>query len=189
MLKKETADSSRKIITIPNILSFFRLALIPLIVWLYLNEYYYWSIAALILSGATDVIDGWVARHFNMVSDVGKALDPVADKLTQIAALLCLAINFKSMAILLVIHVIKEIIMAAFGIAVIKKTGSTYSANWHGKLTTCLLYTTVIIHIFWPNIPSVLSFILVGMCILIMLFSLVMYSRQNIKRIMNTKQK
>lgn len=179
----EAKDSRHKIITIPNILSIFRLALIPLIVWLYLSEHYYYSIAALILSGATDVIDGWIARRFNMVSDVGKALDPVADKLTQIAALLCLAINFTSMAVLLIVLVVKEIIMAAFGIAVIKKTGSTYSASWHGKATTCLLYATVIIHIFWHSIPTVLSCILVGICIAMMIFSLVMYSRQNVKRI------
>ena len=183
----EVKDSRHKIITIPNILSVFRLALIPLIVWLYLSGHYYYSIAALILSGATDVIDGWIARRFNMVSDVGKALDPVADKLTQIAALLCLAINFKAMAGLLSVLIVKEVIMAAFGIAVIKKTGGTYSASWHGKVTTCLLYITVIIHIFWPSIPTVLSCILVGICIAIMIFSLIMYSMQNIKRIKRGK--
>lgn len=178
-------DNCRKICTIPNILSAFRLALIPLIVWLYLNRYFYYSIAALILSGATDIIDGWIARRFNMVSDVGKALDPIADKLTQIAALLCLAIHFRAMAVLLSVLIVKEIIMAAFGIAVIKKTGTTYSASWHGKATTCLLYATVVIHIFWPDIPAALSFILVGICIAMIIFSLVMYSIQNVKRIKN----
>ena len=81
----------KQILTIPNLLSVVRLALIPVIVWLYSYEKnYYAAIGVILLSGATDIIDGWIARHFNMISDFGKALDPLADKLTQAALLLCL---------------------------------------------------------------------------------------------------
>ena len=73
-----------KIITIPNILSLFRLLLIPVIMWLYIvRKDPLWTTAVLALSGITDIVDGIVARKCHMVSDFGKAFDPVADKLTQ----------------------------------------------------------------------------------------------------------
>ena len=83
------ADTDR-ILTIPNVLSFFRLALIPVIIVLYAKNEVWWAFGMLVLSGVTDVVDGWVARTYHMVSNFGKAIDPVADKLTQIAVLLCL---------------------------------------------------------------------------------------------------
>ena len=87
-----------KIITIPNILSFFRLLLIPVIVWLYIvKKDPIWTMAVLALSGITDIVDGIIARKCNMVSDFGKAFDPVADKLTQIAMLFCLVSRFRWM--------------------------------------------------------------------------------------------
>ncbi|MEE1164601.1 MAG: CDP-alcohol phosphatidyltransferase family protein, partial [Lachnospiraceae bacterium] len=84
-----------KIITIPNVLSFLRLLLIPVIVWLYIvKKDPIWTMAILALSGITDIVDGIIARKCNMISDFGKAFDPVADKLTQIAMLFCLVSRF-----------------------------------------------------------------------------------------------
>ena len=72
-----------KIITIPNLLSLFRILLIPIIVWLYcVEKKYELTILVLLISGASDIIDGFIARRFNMISDIGKALDPIVDKLT-----------------------------------------------------------------------------------------------------------
>ena len=88
----QRADTNR-ILTLPNLLSFFRILLIPLIIWLYFRAEYWWAFGMLLLSGATDVVDGWIARTFHLVSDFGKAIDPVADKLTQIAVLLCLMLT------------------------------------------------------------------------------------------------
>ena len=74
--------------TIPNILSCFRIVLIPVFVWQYINvpddQIALWPILILILSGITDILDGFIARRFNMISDLGKMLDPVADKMTRI---------------------------------------------------------------------------------------------------------
>ena len=76
-----TNTYQKKIITIPNILSFFRLCLIPVIVWLYtVKQDYLWTLLILLLSAITDIVDGIIARKFNMISDFGKAFDPVADK-------------------------------------------------------------------------------------------------------------
>ena len=83
-----------QVLTIPNILSFFRFFLIPIIVWLYafkgMRE---WATLVILVSGFTDILDGFIARKFNMMSDLGKALDPLADKLTQLAVLSCLIIE------------------------------------------------------------------------------------------------
>ena len=100
--------SRKDILTIPNLLSLLRLMMIPLFVWLYLHGHDGWTAAVLLLSGATDVVDGYIARHYNQVSDFGKAFDPVADKLTQAAMLLCLTTRHPAMLVPLILLVIKE---------------------------------------------------------------------------------
>ena len=90
----EAEGKLERIVTVPNLMSLFRLLLIPLIVWVYLKLQKYWLVAALLLlSGATDVADGFVARHFNQVSNLGKMLDPVADKLTEGVLMILLALR------------------------------------------------------------------------------------------------
>ena len=111
-----------KILTIPNILSFFRICLIPVIVWLYIGkEDYSLTLIILILSGFTDVVDGIIARKCNMISDFGKAFDPIADKLTQAAMLCCLVVRFQHMMIPLVMLVIKEVFTGITALISIKK--------------------------------------------------------------------
>lgn len=80
----------KKIFTIPNILSLFRICLVPLIIYTYLfTELNILAGCLIILSGITDIVDGYIARHFNQISDLGKVLDPFADKLTLISILFC----------------------------------------------------------------------------------------------------
>ena len=169
-----------KILTIPNILSFFRLCLIPVIVWLYVGKQdYLWTLLILTLSGVTDIVDGIIARKFNMVSNFGKAFDPVADKLTQMAMLFCLVSRFKYMMIPFVLLVVKEVFTGITALVSIKKTNTVKGAIWHGKLTTVSLYAMMAIHVVWFNIPRTLSLILVGICIGIMLMSFILYAIQN----------
>ena len=95
MMNKITTKS---VFTIPNILSLIRLIMIPFIVWFYCEKEDYTTTAILlILSGLTDMVDGYIARHYNMISDIGKMLDPVADKLTQLAMLYCFTTKFPLM--------------------------------------------------------------------------------------------
>ena len=87
----EKKDNSKKIFTIPNIISMFRLLLIPVFIFSYVilkNDLL--TVILLTVSGISDMLDGWIARRFNMVSELGKALDPIADKLTQLSMILCL---------------------------------------------------------------------------------------------------
>ena len=177
-----------KIITIPNILSLFRLLLIPVIMWLYIvKKDPVWTMAILTLSGITDIVDGIIARKCHMISDFGKAFDPVADKLTQIAMLFCLVSRFKWMLLPLCVMVVKEITAAVLGLLVIRKTGSVEGAVWHGKATTVSLYSMMIIHLIWFNIPGVISGILIGACTALALLSAFMYSRENLKKLQSRR--
>ena len=108
-----------QILTIPNLLSVIRLLMIPVIVWLYCEKQDYVAAAAMIiLSGLTDIADGIIARKFNLVSDLGKILDPVADKLTQAALIICLIDKFEWMRWLFILFAIKEIVMGISGMIV-----------------------------------------------------------------------
>ena len=177
-----TGSSQSKILTIPNLLSFFRLCLIPVFMWLYCVERnYLWTGIILIISGLTDTVDGIIARKFNMISDLGKVLDPIADKVTQAAMLFCLLTRFPLMIAPLALMVVKEFFMGVTGLLVIQKTGRVFGADWHGKVNTWLLYAMMILHVFWYNIPDVVSKVLIGICVIMMLISLVLYGRHNMK--------
>ena len=178
-----------KIITIPNVLSLFRLLLIPVIMWLYkVEEDPVWTMAILALSGITDIVDGIIARKCNMISDFGKVFDPVADKLTQIAMLFCLVSRFAWMLLPLCVMIVKEIIAAILGLVVIRRTGNVEGSVWHGKATTASLYSMMIIHLVWFNIPGVISGILIGACTALALLSAFMYTRENVKKLLSGRK-
>ncbi len=183
-----TGSSQSRILTIPNLLSFFRLCLIPVFMWLYcVEKNYLWTGIILILSGLTDTVDGIIARKFNMISDLGKVLDPIADKLTQAAMLFCLLTRFPLMIAPLALMVVKEFFMGVTGLLVIRKTGEVFGADWHGKVNTWLLYAMMILHVFWYNIPDTVSRVLIGICVVMMLISLVLYGRHNLKALKETE--
>ncbi len=187
---KETGENTiNKIFTLPNILSFVRITMIPFIVWTYLVDEMLLSAILVLISGVTDVVDGFIARHFKMVSALGKALDPIADKLTQLAVLACLSTRSNGLTFLLWIFVMKEFIMGIQGLVIIKKTGTTYSARWYGKLTTLYLYSLMMLHIVWRGIPENLSLLLVVACDCVVTMSLVLYTIRNIKELIAVSAK
>lgn len=181
----ENANYKDKILTIPNVLSLFRLCLIPVMVWLYtVRENYALTTLVLLLSGLTDVADGIIARKWNMVSDFGKAFDPVADKLTQMAVLFCLITRFPWMLLPLVLLIVKELFTGITSLAAIRKTGKVEGAVWHGKITTVLLYAMMGIHLVWFNIPPLVSGFLIGISTGMMLLSAVGYGMRNFRMLM-----
>ena len=176
--------TKKQIFTIPNMLSFFRLALIPFIVRLYvINDSPEWTVILLIVSGATDIIDGFIARRFNMISDFGKAIDPLADKLTQIAVLLCLLTRFPLIILPIVIMTVKEVGSLVLRLIVYKKTERVDSAAWHGKVTTVLIYLILLLHILWPflKLPGEVSDISILATAAMMILSCVLYSLSGAK--------
>lgn len=176
----------KEIWTIPNILSMFRIALIPVLVWMYVVvQDDFMTLCLLSLSGITDIVDGIIARKFQMISDFGKVLDPVADKLTQTAMLVCLVIKYELMLMPLTLLIIKEVCNAITGYLSIKRTATVQGADWHGKLSTILLYIMMAAHLVWIDIPETVSAGLVGLCMMAMLISLVLYFVRNVKCIVN----
>lgn len=170
-------------------MSFFRLCLIPIIVWLYcFRQSYLWTTVIFIISGLTDIIDGFIARRFDMISDFGKAFDPVADKLTQISMLFCLVTRFPLMLIPLVLLIIKESLAAIMNMITLKKAGYVVAAVWHGKVNTVLIYSMMFIHIVWFNIPEIISDILIAICIVMMVISSFLYTKSDVKAIRKEKE-
>ena len=167
----------KDIFTIPNMLSFFRILLIPAIVILYVNEYRYASVGMIVLSALTDMVDGWIARTFHMISDFGKFLDPVADKLTQMAMLSCLVLRYPWALSLVALLVIKELFQLVCGIIVFKRTDEMNSAKWFGKVNTAVLYASMILLFLLPDISEVIATVILFVCGVTMLLSMFLYGR------------
>ena len=166
----------RQILTIPNLLSVVRLLLIPVIVWLYsVEENHYAAIGVILLSGATDIVDGWVARHFNMISDFGKAFDPLADKLTQAALLVCLLSKYHLMWGLIVVFGLCEISKLALGIIIAKKYDEVNGAKWYGKANTVFIYAIMMALILFPQMSGTLANALILFCGAVMIAAHVLY--------------
>ncbi len=181
----------KKVFTIPNILSVFRILIIPFIIWSYVLGRHYFMAALIVLSGLTDVVDGIIARKFNMVTSIGKALDPIADKLTLLTLLVLMCDYLKSPPIMILcgIFIVKEFIMGIEGLVVIKKTGTTYTANILGKATTVVLYANILLHVLWDDVALWLSSLFIGISIAFVCISLGVYTKQNLHRIKSCDNK
>ena len=181
-MQQTNEKTKSKIFTIPNILSFGRICLLPVIMYMYcVKQEYLLTGYLVILSGITDIADGFIARTFNMTSDLGKVLDPVADKLTQATLLVTLATRFPLMIVPFAMMAVKELFMAVTGSLIIKKKGVVMGANWHGKIATFLLYSTIILHLFWIGITSTVSTGLIIACVAAVALSFTLYGMRNIK--------
>ena len=131
----------------------------------------------ILLSGISDIVDGWIARRFAMVSDFGKILDPVADKLTQAALLVCLLSQYRLMWAVIAVFTVREIMMIVMGIVSIQKSDEVNSAKWYGKVNTVVLYGVVVLLILFPTIPTVVANLLLLLCCGVIAMSLVLYTR------------
>ena len=149
----------KEILTIPNLLSLVRLALIPVYIVIYLNAYrnvdYYIAAGILAVSCLTDLVDGKIARHFNMVSTVGKILDPFADKATQFTLILCLAFKYPVLRCLIALFVIKESFQLIAGSINLRKGIMLKGALLTGKICTTVLFVSLIFLVMIPNLPGV----------------------------------
>lgn len=178
---------SKNIWTIPNLMSLFRLLLIPVILWLYWNGKYKETVAAVALSALTDVLDGRIARRFHMVSDLGKVLDPIADKLTQGAMLICLGVKYPWLWLAIFVFVLKESLMVYWGYCALKLKDQINGAKWYGKATTVLLYAVTLVLLCFPNISMTWANILIFLCIAAIAASMVLYGRFY-KKILDTSK-
>ncbi len=182
---------------IPNILTAVRILLIPLFVAVFLWENgnvdigadpesegsgYVIAAIIIIISGLTDAADGFIARKFDMITDLGKVLDPFADKLTQAAVVVCLIFRYseiwQAVAALFGIILIKEIIMLVMGVMFLKKGQDLGGAKWFGKLATIVFYVLVIILIGAPSLSTPAALVMVSVMALFAVLSFVLYMRE-----------
>ncbi len=176
----------KDILTIPNLLSLFRILLIPQIVWLYAAaDRGYAALAAVALSAVTDVADGFIARHFHMVSELGKVLDPIADKLTQAALLICLAFRYPVLYWVFALFALKEILQGLLGLAVVKATGKMQFARWYGKLSTVVFYSTMFLLLLPVELPAILVHILILLCTAALMLAMICYTRDYLAIVWN----
>ena len=166
---------------IPNILTIIRLLLIPVIVAFIFTGNYILAFVFFTISGITDIADGFIARKFNLVSNFGKLMDPLADKLTQIATLASLVFtNIIPIWILLIVF-LKEFIMICGASFLYGKDVVVYS-RWYGKLATVLFYIAIVISLLLKqfNLNGIWQNLDLGLYILALvatIFSLIMYVR------------
>ena len=146
----------KEILTIPNLLSLFRLILIPVYVTIYLNARdtadYYLAAGILAVSCLTDMIDGKIARHFNMISSFGKILDPLADKATQFTLIVCLAIKYNILWYLVGLFVLKEGFQLIAGGIRFRKGIMLKGALLSGKICTTILFISLIVMVMLPEL-------------------------------------
>ena len=169
----------REIFSIPNLMGYFRILLIPLFSWMYCTADstgdYYAAAVVVGVSGLTDMFDGKIARRFHMITELGKFIDPLADKLTQAALLICLAIRYPLMRAVLVLFVIKEGFMAVMGALLLPRGKKLDGAMWFGKVCTAVLYAVLFLLLLLPGIGTTAANVLIGICGAFLLFSFLMY--------------
>ena len=151
-------DWKKEIFSIPNLLSLFRLLLIPVYITIYLNardeDDYFLAAAILAVSCLTDMIDGKIARHFNMITSVGKILDPLADKLTQFALILCLSLRHPVLWYVVGLFFVKEVFQL-IGCTIGLRKGLTMTGSLlPGKICTTVLFLSLILMVMLPGIPE-----------------------------------
>jgi len=151
-------DWKREVFTVPNLLSLFRLLLIPVYTVIYLEARqmadYILAAGILAVSCLTDMIDGMVARQFNMVSNVGKLLDPLADKLTQLSVTICLSVRYPVLRGVLILFVIKEVFQATSFYVLFRRGKVLPGALLSGKICTAALFLSFILLMLAPALPQ-----------------------------------
>ena len=140
--------------SIPNMITLVRIILTPIFVRLYLEGEY--STAAVVLAAAamSDMLDGAVARHFGLITPLGKVLDPAADKLLQLAMLLCLIAQHPGLWMLLLLHLLRELTLGLMGALVLRRCGRLIGSHWYGKLCTAFRYVFLGAALFWREMPE-----------------------------------
>lgn len=157
---------------VPNILSLVRILLVPVFVCLYTAGLDNWSFAVLLLSGLTDLSDGWIARRFHQITDCGKLLDPISDKLTQVAVVVSLATRYVELWPLAGLCFIKETCQGIGGVLMLKRQCTVHGSKWFGKLSTAVFYGSMLVLVLFDlsNTARWLLVALAGGCMLAAFF-------------------
>lgn len=191
--------------TIPNWLCFLRIALIPIFSVLFIKEHYIIAFVLMIIAAVTDLLDGKIARKYNMVSNLGKILDPIADKLSQVAIVIILIFKFWSfegiLKYLLFLFIAKELIMVIAGAVLLAKGMRPVAAEMWGKVATTVFYIFMIAIIaigpngalvgvwFFKALPTPVVYAMVIISVILAFVSLFGYAPGFIRQIKENKNK
>lgn len=186
-----TTDLSNRAFTIPNIICLVRILLITPFVNFFLDEQYIWAAVVIIASGLSDCFDGMIARKFNQESELGKILDPLADKLTLLAVGICLCVIEPFFLPVVIILVLKDILMLIGSSKVVKMGIIVPKSKWYGKVGTVMFYVTVTFIVFVEMMQSMddpliyieyetgkwISMVMLCLTAVMMIFAFIMYTK------------
>lgn len=186
-------DLFKGCLTIPNLLSFLRIVMVPIFAVLFMKGEFLWAVLVLALSGLSDFFDGKIARRFNQISALGKILDPCADKLTQITLAVLLFLTFhnalnptlKAFSWVFLVFIAKEAVMVIGSVIMLSMGLRPGAAEIYGKVATFAFYTVMILIIcFGPEVgafrdaftlPDILMIILVVISAILTLVAFASY--------------
>lgn len=165
--------------SIPNLMGYFRILMLPVFLILYIGadsaREYVLAFVVLVVSFLTDFFDGRIARRFDMVTEFGKALDPMADKLTQGALILAVASRYRTMFFLIILFLLKEGYMLFMGLYLKKEKCVWNGAQWYGKICTAVLDAGLFALLLLWDMPVWTANLIIAVMAVFMLFSLIKY--------------
>lgn len=182
LFSTEDWDLKKDVFTIPNILSMVRILILPIYLKIILNATsktdFYIAAGLILFSGLTDMLDGLIARKFNQITELGKLLDPVADKLTQLAIAISLVHYYPAMWLLVIVLVIKELFMLISGWLLLQYDQKLDGAKWFGKVSTAVFYASMFILLLFPKAPKSILYGVIGLTLFFLLLSFLLYGRE-----------
>jgi cardiolipin synthase (CMP-forming) len=176
--------SKKDIWSIPNILCYIRFILIPIFIVLYMKaqepKEYLQAAAVVLLSGLTDFLDGFIARTFHMITELGKLIDPLADKLTQASLIFVLVVKIRWMFLLLILFVVMQLFLLVAGLVMLKKGTKLNGAKWFGKVSTMVFYAVMLVLVAVPTLNMTVTNVLMLICGIFLLLSFLLYVKEYI---------
>lgn len=179
-----TTKSRNQNWTIPNLLSLLRILVIAPFAYFFMHDELLWAVLFLAFSGLSDMFDGMIARKFNQITELGKMLDPLADKLTQGTIAICLAVKHPVLIPILLIFVLKELGMLIGGCVLLQKKKRPCAAQWYGKVATVMFYISAVTIVVMEGVfhfdspmATTISYILLVITAAFMIYAMVRYGQ------------
>lgn len=165
---------------VPNLLSLMRLGLVPVFAWVFFSPIpnaRYWAAGIYALAFLTDILDGYIARRFHMVTPLGRVLDPLADKLMTFTVILCICIAGIIPVWAVVIFFCKEMILGVGGLILFHNTRDVIPANWLGKASTGVFFLVLGALVLFPGIPQSVAVALISAALALAVAALLRYAQ------------
>lgn len=163
---------------LPNALSLFRLCLVPVFAGAFFAPFpsaHLWAAGVYALAIATDILDGWIARKFHMVTRLGRVLDPLADKLMTFTVLLCVCLDAVIPLWAAVVFFCKEALMGLGGLVLYRRTRDVIPSNWLGKASTGVFFVVLALLVLFP-IPRSWATGLISLALALAVAALIRYA-------------